>query len=277
MQRIVWRHFAIVLGLLLLFDLLWMLYGDGGVRPSPAASVRLQAAGYQLPFIFVRDLPLAAGLALALLELRRGALRTAVTVVGLVLAVMVVFDVWARPALEQAERLRIEQAEGTPVPLTLSDTAGVLQRAVALARHRVSVHDVAPKWRPESEGAGSPYFAPVRDPATFIRMETALTATAAIDFFLPFVMAGLVLGLGAWTARRVVFRHPRDGRLFRVVAAWIVVFFTTSYVTKLAALQRPAVYKGASPVWIFAPLAPALVIAGLGWRAAARAVEDAEP
>ncbi|MGB7213260.1 MAG: hypothetical protein WBC97_11625 [Gemmatimonadales bacterium] len=248
-------------------------------RPSPIpwSGVR-RYLGYNWPGYFVGSLPIIGGIAVALLDLRAGAMRVALTVAGAVLAVMVVFDLWGNPALSRAA---VEATHGTPTwplqagsfPLRLDDTTGVLQRSVALLRGRVEPGDLQP-WPPKQ--AVNSGFTPITDAATIVRIEAASTFGELQNFFLPFIDIGLVLGITSWVTRRARFERQRDARVLRVVAAWVVVLYAEKFLQGSIETRNYYVSWGHEAfLWLYAPLIPVAVLAVLGWRAAARTAREA--
>ena len=276
MRRLVWRHFALVALVILLFEAamwtrsfyMWPHRPD----PVPWAGI-LRYLGYNWPRYYIGALPSIAGIAIALLDLRAGAIRVAVTMAALVLGVMVLYDVWGEPALRRAA---VEAMHGAPewpmrsdsTPPRLDDTTGVLQRSVALIRGKVQPSDLQP-WPPKSKPNSG--LIPITNGATIVRIEAVRTFAELGQFLLPFIDIGLVLGVTAWISRRARFERQRDSRMLRVAAAWIVVLFTEFYIQSW--MQGQSFYvsaEGGSLLWLYAVDLPALLLATLGWRAAIR-------
>jgi hypothetical protein len=284
MKRSVWKHFVLVLALLVLYDLasqvntyLHMRHPD----PMPWGAVA-SALQYRWPWFVFSELPLAAGISLALMELGRAAIRTAMLVAGITLGSMVVFDIWIGPAVNRAEY----SAAGddtwpnlkTPF-LTVHDTVGVLGRTAAVLQSRITGYDVQPNWtppdttRPEYRGGA---FRPI-PPRELVRMEAVRTISGLVQFLEPFINCGLVLGLLAWCARNLSFRTRRAKRITLVLASWVVLLFCTGYVHRILQYRMYGMTVGRISLW-WIPLAvlPAVALAAFGWRAAARVAHDAE-
>jgi hypothetical protein len=284
MVRSVWKHFALVLALLVLYDVAWQVDAYLHMRhpePIPWASV-LGALRFRLPWLIIRELPLAAGISLALTELGRDAIRTAMLVAGVTLGSMVVFDIWIGPAVNRAEY----SAAGddtwpnlkTPF-LTVHDTVGVLGRTAAVLQNRITVYDVQPGWTPPDTNRPeyrSGAFRPI-PPRELLRMETVRTISGLVQFLEPFINCGVVLGLLAWCARNLTFRTRRAKRITLVLAAWVVLLFCTGYVHRILEYRMYGMTVGRASLW-WIPLAalPAVALAAFGWRAAARVAHDAE-
>ncbi|HET7023666.1 MAG TPA: hypothetical protein VFI39_00495 [Gemmatimonadales bacterium] len=281
MQRIVWKHFALVAAVFLLFQAaMWtQSFYTWPHRPSPVPWTGItRYLGLNWPGYFIGTLPAVGGIAVALLDLRAGAMRVALTVAVAVLAVMVVFDLWGNPALGRAA---VEATHGAPTwplraesfPLRLDDTTGVLQRSVALLRGQVQPGDLQP-WPPKQESNSG--LKTIRDAGTIVRIEAARTLEEFQGFFLPFINIGLVLGITSWVTRRARFERQRDARVLRVVAAWVTVLYTGIFLTSWMQAQNFYVSSEYGAFfWLYAPLLPVAVLAGFGWRSAARTAREA--
>lgn len=284
MARSVWKHFALVLALLVLYDLAWQVDAYLHMRhpdPMPWASV-LGALRFRLPWLIFRELPLAAGISLALMELRSDTIRTAVLVAGVTLGSLVVFDVWVGPAVNRAEYVAAREDAWpnlkTPF-LTVHDTVGVLGRTAAVLQSRITGYDVQPNWtppdttRPEYRGGA---FRPI-PPTELVRLETVRTISGLVKFLEPFINCGLVLGLLAWCARNLTFRTPRAKRITLVLAAWVVLLFCMGYVHRILQDRMYGMTVGRTSLWWVALAASPVVALGLvGWLAAARVARSAE-
>jgi hypothetical protein len=275
-QRRVWWHFALVMAILTVYSLFMRLASYRQLRLPPVMD--WGGVGYalllDLPGIVIGTIPLAVGVGLAVIELRRGALRTAGALLLLALVTMVVYDVWGQPRMRAVERHAERSRPRWPLladssPPRLRDTTGTLQRALAFAAGRVRVQDLQP-WPPPPEDK-FPGFSRVRDARIILRIESTRTATQLIQFVLPALLAGLVLGMGSWLTTRVTFRSPRDGRILRVVSAWIVVMATSGVIYAWANDMNFGVEaRHLSFAWLFVPIVPAALLSALGWRSASR-------
>jgi hypothetical protein len=284
MARSVWKHFVLVLALLVLYDLAWQVDAYLHLRhpdPMPWASV-LGALRFRLPWLIFRELPLAAGISLALIELRRDAIRTAVMVAGVTLGSLVVFDIWIGPAVNRAEYAAAGEDSWPNLKtsfLTVHDTVGVLGRTAAVLQQRITVYDVQPNWSPPDtteSGYRLGVYAPM-SPEKIVRHETVRTTSSLVVFLEPLINCGLVLGLLAWCARNLTFRTRRAKRITLVLAAWVVLLFTMGYVHRFLNSMTYNMTSGRASLW-WIPLAalPALALALLGWIAAARVARSAE-
>ena len=284
MARSVWKHFALVLILLVLYDLAWQVNTYLHMRhpdPMPWASV-LSALRFRLPWLIVGNLPLAAGISLALMELRRDAVRIALLVAGVTLGSMVVFDIWIGPAVNRAEYAAAGDNTWpnfkTPF-LSVHDTVGVLGRTAAVLQHQLTVYDVQPNWTPPDTTQPEyrlKAYAPIA-PEKIVRLETVRTISGLVVFLEPLINCGLVLGLLAWCARNLTFRTRRAKRITMVLAAWVVLLFSMGYVHRIPNNMMYNMTAGrASLWWIPLTVLPAVALALVGWRAAARVARDAE-
>lgn len=284
MARSVWKHFALVLALLVLYDLAWQVNTYLHMRhpdPMPWGAV-VSALQFRWPWFAAWDLPLAAGISLALMELRRNAIKIAMFVAGVTTGTMVVFDMWIGPAVNRAEYASASEDAwpGFKAPfLTIHDTVGVLGRTAAVLQHRMTIYDVQPNWTPPDTTkpeyrAGA--FRPM-PPTEVIRMETVRTASGLLQFLEPSINCGLVLGLLAWCAHNLTFRSQRARRIALLLAAWVVLLFCMGYVHRLLNGMTHNMTVGRASLW-WVPLAalPAVMLAVFGWRAAARVARDAE-
>lgn len=281
MQRLVWKHFALVAVVFLLFQAGMWAHGlsTWPHRPTPTSWTGIwQYLEFNWPSYFVGALPAISAIALALLDLRPGAIRVAATVVGVALAVMIVFDVWAVPVLGRAAIGATYGAPAWPIradslPLRLDDTSGVLQRSLALIRGKVGPADIQP-WPPKTSSNSG--LTAVTDPAIIVRLEATRTAAALLPFFLLLIDVGLVLGITSWVSHRARFERQRDARILRVVGAWVVVLFVETFVRVWMQAQSFDVSaRHEALLWLYVPAMPAAVLAALGWRAAARTIRAA--
>jgi hypothetical protein len=284
MARSVWKHFALVLALLVLYDLAWQVNTYLHMRhpePMPWGFVTT-ALLFEVPRRIFWELPLAAGISLAVLELGRKAIRTAMLVASVTLGTMVIFDIWVGPALNRAEYAAESDEiwpDFKPPYLTVNDTVGVLGRTVAALQHRITVYDVQPGWAPPdtTEPAyRSGALAPI-PPSGVVRYEVVRTYTGLVDFLEPYINCGLVLGLLAWCARYLTFRTRRAKRVTLILASWVVLLFCSGYMYRVLNNMMFDMRSGrASLWWIPLTVLPAAVLALVGWRAAARVARDAE-
>jgi hypothetical protein len=230
MARSVWKHFALVLALLVLYDLAWQVNTYLHMRHLAPVSWGAVAGAlcFRLPWLMNWELPLAAGISLALMDLRRGAVGIALLVAGATTGAMVVFDVWVGPAVNRAEYAATGEdtwPNSRASFLSVHDTVGVLGRTAAVLRHRLTVYDVQPNWTPPDTtkpeyraGAFRPF-----PPDDIVRYEIVRTVSGLVGFLEPLINCGLVLGLLAWCARNLTFRTRRAKRITLVLAAWVVL------------------------------------------------------
>lgn len=90
---------------------------------------------------------------------------------------------------------------------------------------------------------------------------------------MPFVLIGVVLGLGTWIRDRVRFRSSSDEFVAQWFIALVVVPLVLGTVTSWSGSYEWRILFGGAPLLLlWVPYLPAGVVAVVGWRAAARAV-----
>jgi hypothetical protein len=274
MSRVVWRQFAVALFSIVAFFALMRLRGH---QASTNWADLHGGIGHllllDLPGWIVMALPLATGVAVALVPLRAGAFPVAIRMLGVVFAVLLVYDLFGVPREGRAYRAAYtpEYAATLP-PLRLDDTAGALQRTVAHLRGVVQPGDLTrwPPTRDSSATSGVPAgaFAPITDGAKFVRRDRVMAFQGVLDLASPFLLMGLVLGFGAWVHRIATFRSERDERLLRLVVAWVIVIGVTLFV---AMIWRSSMFdismRGQWMGWVVVPYLLVAIPAFLGWRA----------
>jgi hypothetical protein len=94
----------------------------------------------------------------------------------------------------------------------------------------------------------------------------------------PVVLAGISLGVAAWIHSRVMFRSPRDGTVARWVVSWALAPGVLAFVLNWAQSAATDVLFRGSPIWhVLVPWTPAMMLAVVGWRAAARSTQSEPP
>lgn len=268
MSRVVWRQFLLAILLIVAYQMLWSIQSYHGTTwlqkaygPLPIAMLKW------LPRSILFSLPFAAGIALALLPIRAGAYRQALLLVGGVTAFLVVDDLALRPVWREYDRVTMtpDPADSARV-LRFSDTTGAITGTWAHLRGKVQPGDIQ-RWPPEPS-RNEQGLVRIDDGSRVVRLSAAITYNQLTNLLLPFIGAGLVLGLGAWLRRAVTFRRPRDESLFRLVSAWILV---PACIMFLMMMQRGMWYDLKSEqvwlIWLFVPVICGMIPAFLGWRA----------
>lgn len=92
---------------------------------------------------------------------------------------------------------------------------------------------------------------------------------------LPAILVGVMLGIGAWLDARVRFRYPRDGVVARWMLSWLLVPGMAAVLLNWSMSYGYDILFRGQPAWIvLMPYAPALVVAIIAWRGAARAARN---
>ena len=274
MSRVVWRQFGVALFSIAAFYLVLRLQAhQGSAFWANAHGGLLPLLLLDLPGWLINAIPLAAGVAVALLPMRAGAFPVALRMLIGVIGVLVVYDVIGRPRMNRAEmEAYIPPAGESRPPLRLVDTAGVLQRSVAHIRGIVRPEDLT-LWPPPAapaSGASVPAggFAPITDGSIFVRRDRLEAFQGVVDLGSPFLLMGLVLGFGAWLGRIATFKQERDERMLRLVVAWTIVIGFTLFLAMLwRDVQFSVSMRGQWMGWSFLPSFLAAIPAFLGWRA----------
>jgi hypothetical protein len=261
MGHAVWRHFALLSAMALLLPVLASASSLHERVPAGGWGVALHAALLYAPGGLLLLLPLAAGIAVGTAAARDG-VAVALRVVVVTMALMLAVDVWAAPAGQRAALTAAREAgaewpfpgdvERTRSPM---DTLGGIRTGVAFLRG-----DIA--------GAGERLERYPRDhPRT-----TALDMTHRLALLLlPFIVTGVILGVSAWVRARVIFRRRRDATVAHWVLAWLLVPLTGLWVTSWATGMHHRVLFRQDPLWMsLVPYVPFVVVAALGWWAAAQ-------
>jgi hypothetical protein len=273
MARIVWRQFAVALLAIVAFGVLLRLQAHmGSTRWADMHGGLWSLILLDLPRWIQNALPLAAGVAMALLPLKAGGFPVAVRVSAIVLVALVLYDIAVAPSVNRAYRAAYAPPAGDQVPpLRLDDTAGVLQRAVAHARGIVRPEDLT-KWPPtvDSQSSSAPArgLIPITDGAKIVRRDLVSVVGGLGEFLDTLLLTGLVLGFGAWLQRIASFRQERDERLLRLVVAWGTVIGVPLF---LGVLFQGAMFDVAMRSgwmgWLLLPRLLVAVPAFLGWQA----------
>lgn len=272
MPRIVLRQLFLATALIVLYAVV-SNYHYMVARPHFAerAGGMLPALLWSLPGWIVFALPIATGVALSLLPDGRGAFRSALFLAGGMTVFFVFNDLAGRDLWRQLERKNFGTDTLTSPPPRFDDTTSALGGALQHVLGRVTPGDIQP-WPPKAQNSEG--FAPISDGRVIVRMSAVHKYSQAMAIFLPLLLGGIVVGLGAWLRRIATFRSPRDERVLRLVLGWsvtLLVFFG------LLSLTGGSVYQLSSPRasigWMFVPYLLAAVPSFLGWRALHRREE----
>ena len=266
MTRSFWRHLAALL--LLAAVLSAVQYVPHLRRMAPGAD------GGTFAWLFVlgmsrellRILPMLPGVAVATAGAGRPGARGAARLLALVLALLAVGDVVARPALARAWDVAAHRA---PAPWPLAgDTLSLAQPIERDGAIRTAVAYVIDTPAAVHETRRSYELTHPRWVAMDLVLELGL-------LLLPFITMGVVLGAASWVRQRVSFRSARDEVVARWVLAWLITGAVSALYVNWPLDLRYELATGASfwqPVLVALPF---LALAALGWRAAAREPEPA--
>jgi len=275
MSRVVWRQFGIALFSIIAFFVLMRLRGH---QASTTWADLHGGIGHllllDLPGWIINALPLAAGVAVALVPMRAGAFPVAIRMLAIVFVILVIYDILGVPRVNRAYRAGYtpEYAATIP-PLRLDDTAGAIQRSIAHLRGVVRPEDLT-RWPPPkrdtaaTSGVPAGAFAPITDGSKFVRRDQMSAFQGLLELGTPFLLMGLVLGFGAWLRRIATFRHERDELLLRLVVAWGIVIGVPLFTSMLMQWTSFDVsMRGQWMGWVLLPSVLASIPAFLGWRA----------
>jgi hypothetical protein len=267
MSRVVWRQFGLAI-LVVMAYLLLGRYHEYLAHPQFAERVGGMVSGFllDLPRGILFALPFAVGASLSLLPMRAGAFRTALWVSGGVTAALVVNDLVADDLWDAIEARSMGSVATDGYVRRFDDTTSSLGGAFAHLLGRVQPGDIQ-NWPPK-QSSDTTMFRTVRDPNVIIRLSAVRKYGEALWMLAPLVVAGLVLGFGAWLGRVATFRAPRDERLFRLGAGWgITIVATGAFGMQMMGSMYTLSSPRASLAWMFLPYVVVMVPAFLGWRA----------
>ena len=240
MRSPAWRHLALLTAVAVAFLFAADLLTGAPTRAGGWRGAPL-AALQSLPDALYLLLGVVAGISVGTLSPEARNVRQAAGIVAVVTLAMLGLDAWGATLRE----------------------GGVLRAAIALGSGSLrEAHVVLTTY-------------PAGHPRT-VAHEALVRAGLLL---LPVVLVGLVLGIGAWVNARVIFRAPRDAVVARWVIAWLLVPGATALIVSWSGgYGYETLFRG-QPLWLpLVPYVPALALAGVGWRAAARrhdAPEDA--
>ena len=254
-QKASWVHLA---GLTLIVAVFLILHRSATVIPAdPGLLERLLLGIKMLPYSIYPTLPILVGLSVGMPRARGGLTRHAAAMALLVTGVMLMIDLTAPPT----SRLSLNRAtvgQGGAVTATrvvrLGPVNAVPTLISTLAERGPAIDEVLSHY-----------------PADHPRVRIAFSVNRAMLMSLPIVLAGMVLGMGAWMSGRVSFREERDERIARLVLVWLVVPATYWVILSFAEDALASVlYSGDSFVVLMVPYLPAFVLCALGWRSSRR-------
>ncbi|MEO8622160.1 MAG: hypothetical protein ABI625_13905 [bacterium] len=270
MSNSVWRHYALLVLLSIIVPVQGyvFMFHDKASQLGWGTALWVGLLATLTPHSsIVSYLALAPAIAVGTGRLGRRGVRTAAALLGVTLLIMGITDMWIGPAATRAVNAAARSAPAPwPIPFrdttiyARSDTLGFLRTGFQLLRDQ-------PPELPQKLGASWSQDHP-RELAT-------RAAVFGAEFLLPFITIGLVLGAVTWIKHRVVFRTRRDEIVARWFVAWLLAPFAWSVVSTWS---RGASYNTlhSRMYWLpIEPYVPFILLAILGWRAAARDSQDA--
>ncbi|MCK5652412.1 MAG: hypothetical protein KAJ42_13585, partial [Gemmatimonadetes bacterium] len=206
-QRASWIHLA---GLTFIVAVFLILHRSATLAPAdPGLLARLLLGIKLLPSSIYPFLPILVGLSVGMPRARGGLTRHAAAVALLVTGVMLLIDLTAPPA----SRLSLNRA-------TVGQSGAV---TATRSMHRGPVNAIPTMISTFAESGSAVDEVLSQYPPDHPRLRVALSVNRAMLMTLPIVLAGIVLGMGAWMSGRVSFRQERDERIARLALVWLVV------------------------------------------------------
>lgn len=266
MGRVVWRQFLLACAIVALYYTISQYHSElAHSSTSYGQGEIFVSLLWQLPRRILWSLAFGVGVALSLLPNAAGAFRVAAIMVGVVTGVLVVDDLAGKPVWEVIDSRGMGMAADDGRPLRFNDTTTAIGGTIAHLLGRVRPQDIQP-WPPRPSTSDG--FKTIDDPVRIIRISAVPKYSAVLGMLKPWLVAGIVAGLGVWLQRIATFKSVRDERLLRLVLGWfvtivVVVGVGSQRVNSLYILSSPSV----SLAWMLVPYLIAAVPAFLGWRA----------
>ena len=236
-------------------------------RPDDGWGIPLQAAALHAVSDLGLYLPIAAGIAVAGVAFARGGVRTAATIAGGTLAALLLLDVAVFPAVAEARYQAARRAGASwPMSMDASEQRSVLSRRGVV---RTALAFATGEVRGVDETLTS-------YPQTHPRLVAVQAIVEAGMLLTPLITVGLIVGVGAWVRRRVIFRNARDEVIARRTIAWVLVPAAMAVLGSWTASYGFEALFRREPLWTgVIPFAPFLVMAAVAWWAGARAARSA--
>ncbi len=266
MNRSPLRHFAVLVLIAVVYTIAMTTYN--GLYQHQTRFVWSAAVWWAMLNTYDRIawyVALMAGIAVGTSSRDQRGIRSALTILAITVGAMVTLDVVVGPAATFANQ-RAARSYGDAWPMvgdtiiySSRDSVGLIRVGWRLLRDRpAALHEpLGSSW---SQNHPRALLTDVS-----IRLPRLL---------LPFVTMGLVLGAVTWLRRHATFALSRDATIARWCVAWVLA---TAAWSRL--LDEPNSYNIEHrrlpywwPVFLYVPY---LVIAALGWRAAARDAQSA--
>ncbi len=254
-QKASWIHFA---GLTSIVAVFLVLQRSATVTPADSGFLAQLSLGIKLlPSSIYPFLPILVGLSVGMPRVRRGLTRHAATMALLVTATMLLMDLTAPPASQLSLNRTTVGQSGTVTAtrlLHLGPVNAIPTLISTIGESGTAIDEVLSNYPPDHP-----------------RLRMALSVNRAMLMTLPIVLAGIVLGMGAWMSGRVSFRQDRDERIARLALVWLVVPMAYWVVQVFAEDAFASVLvSGDSFLVLIVPYVPAFVLCALGWHSSRR-------
>lgn len=254
-DRRIWSHFGLLVALATLLFVLGRLLSGGSVQGPLAALLGV-------PRFLFDVVPVAAAMAAGAAAFSRHSLRQARRIALLAPVVMVILESGLAPPAQ-----RLLEPEGSAVE-TMASATGQEVGVNRIGSVQVLLGLLGEQGPDETRAVSDRYS--VRDP----RLLRTEALRRLITLLLPGVLIGLALGIAGWLNTRVRFVTAVDGRFAQLLVAWAVVPLAWAVVDAwMVVIRFSVLFEGASAALLFLPYVVFGVLAGLGWRSAARAAE----
>jgi hypothetical protein len=264
MQRSPWRQLAVLICLALAVPVAQYVTMYHGRAPDASEVAVLWAALLESPRQFYYLLAVVPAIAIGTASVDRRGVRTALAAVGATLLIMVTVDLWISPAADrELATLAMHPPAGWPerhatvaLPGSPVDSIGVLRTAAKYLRQP-----------PPEVGERLRVY-----PQSHPRLVAERVMEDAAMLLLPFILAGITIGVGLWVRAHVIFRRAADEVIARWFLAWIVAPAAFALIgTWSSRYSYEILFQGGS-LWLpLLPYAPFAVLGALGWRAALNA------
>ncbi len=258
-QKASWIHLA---GLTSIVAVFLVLQRSATIAPADSGFLERLSLGMKLlPSSIYPILPILVGLSVGMPRVRAGLTRHAAAMALLVTGVMLLIDFTAPPASHLSLN-SVTVAAGGAVTANRIVRHGPVNAIPTListiGESSTAIDEVMRQYPPDHP-----------------RVRLALSVNHAMLMTLPIVLAGIVLGMGAWMSGRVSFRQNRDERIARLALVWLVVPAAYWVIQVFAEDALASVLvSGDSFFMLIVPWLPALVLCALGWNGSRR--EDAQ-
>lgn len=250
-----WIHLA---GLALIVAVFLILHRSATIAPADSGLLERLSLGMKLlPSSIYPILPILVGLSVGMPRVRAGLTRHAAAMALLVTGVMLLIDFTAPPASQLSLNSATVAAGGavTANRIVRHGPVNAIPTLIStIGESSTAIDEVLSQYPPDHP-----------------RVRVALSVNHAMLMTLPIVLAGIVLGMGAWVSGRVSFRQDRDERIARLALVWLVVPAAYWVVQVFAEDALASVLvSGDSFLMLIVPWLPALVLCALGWHSSRR-------